>query len=61
MTVLMVLAAWCALSVPASLLVLLLLRRQAQPELIGMSGSDAVYIDRNGHCVRVPLGEPASH
>jgi hypothetical protein len=61
MTVLMLLAAWCALSVPASLLVLLLLRRQTEPELIGMSGSDAVYIDRTGHCVRVPLAEPASH
>jgi len=61
MTVLMVLAAWFAFSVPASLLVLLLLRRQAESELIGMSGTDAVYIDRDGRCVRVPLGEPAPH
>ncbi len=60
MTVLMVLAVWFVVSVPVSIAVGCLLKSRGGPELIGMVGSDAVYVRPDGRLTRVPLGVPAA-
>jgi hypothetical protein len=56
MPVLIVIAVWFAVSIPVSVAVAFSLRRRREPELVGMAGSDAVYLQRDGRYVRVPLG-----
>ena len=62
MTILMLLAAWFAVSVPVSLTVGCLFRAANRPRLLGMDGADAIYLDADGYHVRVPLlsGAPRS-
>ena len=60
MTVLMVLAVWFVVSVPVSIAVGCLLKSRGGPELIGMVGSDALYVRSDGRLARVPLVEPVS-
>ena len=55
MTILMVLAAWVGISVPASLVVGRLLASDPDPELVGMDGPDALFVDPDGADTRVPL------
>jgi hypothetical protein len=45
--------------VPVSIAVGCLLKSRGGPELIGMVGSDAVYVCADGRLARVPLVEPA--
>jgi hypothetical protein len=59
MTVMMILAVWFAVSVPVSVAVGCVLRARTEPELLGMVGSDAVFVRADGRFVRLPLGEAA--
>jgi hypothetical protein len=59
MTIVLLVALWVAVSVPASLVVGCILRAGATPELIGMDGSDAVFVDGDGQYARVPLLTPS--
>jgi hypothetical protein len=56
MPVLVVIAVWFAVSIPFSVAVLFILRSRREPELVGMAGSDAVYVRRDGKHIHVPLG-----
>jgi hypothetical protein len=56
MPVLIVIAVWFAVSIPVSVVVAFRLRSHREPELVGMAGSDAVYVRRDGKYLRVPLG-----
>jgi hypothetical protein len=55
MTIVLLVALWVAVSVPASLVVGYILRASAAPELVGMDGTDAVFVDGDGQYARVPL------
>ena len=56
MPMVIVLAVWFAVSVPVSVAVAHVLRTGREPELVGMAGSDAVFVRPDGKYVRVPLG-----
>jgi|GEM_PF-5275997 len=55
MAVLIILAVWLLVSVPAALAAGWLLRAGARPELVGMDGIDAVFVEPDGTLRREPL------
>jgi hypothetical protein len=56
MPLLIVIAVWFAVSIPVSVAAIFILRSRREPELVGMAGSDAVYVGRDGKHIHVPLG-----